>query len=236
MAQDYDYSFSASKLNPMKECARCFYDANKLKVERPRGIFPGLPGGVDRVMKEIRDGNRQLLPSYLQGTLNGRFSGTVDYITRLRNWQSGLKAMLTISGKQVRVLGALDDLFEEVDGSFSPFDDKTKGDVPKDDGAQYYQLQVDLYALLIEQNGMIASRKAYLNYHYPISMDGDEIVFGHVLYTLTAYPERAIVTMEQAIALLEGGQPDSNQACEYCRFAQARVTAAVKVLAQPAVR
>lgn len=217
MAKDYDYSFSPSKLNKL-ECPRCFFDENKLNLPQPRGIFPGLPGGVDRVMKDVRDSKRTELPTHLVGILTGKFYGDAAYINKLRNWQSGLKAMLTIKGKRVRVIGALDDLIEEKDGTFSPYDDKTKGDLPRDDGGQYYQLQLDTYALLLRENKMPPSGKAYLNYHYPVAMDGDEIVFGHKLFTLTANPDKAIEVMEKAIDNLEGRRPLSNPSCEYCQF------------------
>lgn len=231
--KDYDYSFSPSKLGKM-QCPRCFYDENMLGIEQPRGIFPGLPGGVDRVMKDVRDSKREVFPSHLTGKINGKFYGTVAYITKLRNWQSGLKAMLLIKGKRVRVIGALDDLIEESTGAFSPYDDKTKGDLPKDDGAKYYQLQLDLYALLLQENGMQSSGKAYLNYHYPVTMNGDEIVFGHQLYTLTTDPNRAVATMEKAIELLEGKRPLSNSSCGYCQCAVKQIEQFLREMRQPA--
>lgn len=216
--KDYDYSFSPSKLGVM-ECPRCFYDVEVNGIPQPRGIFPGLPGGVDRVMKEIRDMKREVLPNQLQGKINGKFYGDVAYITRLRNWASGLQTKLTIRGKIVRVIGALDDLIEEADSTFSPYDDKTKGDLPKNDGAQYYQTQVDVYALLLRDNKMTPSGKAYLNYHYPITMSGDEIVFGHALYTLKASPDGAIAKITQAVDLILGARPLSNPKCEFCQHA-----------------
>jgi hypothetical protein len=87
----WDYSLSASKLNLMKECKRCFFDANILKVERPRGIFPSLPGGVDRVMKDYLDQYRETLPPSLKGRIPGVLWGDIAQITKLRNWRSGLK-------------------------------------------------------------------------------------------------------------------------------------------------
>jgi PD-(D/E)XK nuclease superfamily len=216
--KDYDYSFSPSKLNKL-ECARCFYDENKLDIARPRGIFPGLPGGVDRVMKLTRDTNRAVLPANMQRVNDGRrFLGDVAGITKLRNWSSGLQAKLTINGKRVRVIGAFDDIVAEEDGTYSPYDDKTKGDLPKDDGAKYYQLQLDLYDLLLKENGLKPSGKAYLNYHYPMVVIGDEIVFGHALYALTTNADMAIAVMSKAIDILEGKRPFSNPQCEYCQF------------------
>lgn len=217
-AKDYDYSFSPSKLNKL-ECPRCFYDENKLDIAHPRGNFPGLPGGVDRVMKLTRDADRSRLPANMQRVDDGRrFHGDVAGIEKLRNWASGLQAKLTIKDKRVRVIGAFDDIVAEADGTYSPYDDKTKGDLPKDDGAKYYQLQLDVYDLLLKENGLTPSGKAYINYHYPMVALGDDIVFGHVLYTLTTDSNRAIATLGKAIDILEGKRPPSNPKCEHCQF------------------
>lgn len=226
----WDYSLSASKLNLMTECKRCFFDANILKIERPRGIFPSLPGGVDRVMKTYLDQHRGALPPSLAGKIPGVLWGDVAQITKLRHWKSGLKAVVSIGKKTVSLIGALDDLIQEFEGTFSPFDTKTKGDVPKDDGAQYYQGQLDIYALLLRENKMPPSGKGYLDYHYPVQTAGNTITFDHVLYQLTADADRAVAWIAEAVGVLTGGQPDSNPACEFCQFAQPRVTAALKVV------
>lgn len=231
----WDISLSASKLGLKRECTRCFFDANVLKIDRPRGIFPSLPGGVDRAMKESMDAYRGSMMPPLDTELTGVLWGRVEQINKLRNWRSGLKANLSIGGKLINLVGALDDVILERDETFSPYDTKTKGDVPKDDGAQYYQEQVDIYALLLRENDMRPSGKGYLCYWYPVMMVGGAIRFEHALYTLTADPERALASITEAVAILSGGQPDHNPTCEYCRFAQARVDAAVRAIAQPAI-
>lgn len=227
----YDVSLSASKLNLFKECPRCFYDAQLLKQERPRGIFPGLPGGVDRVMKAHLDHYRELriTPPGLE-SLTGHLWGTVAEIKKLRQWQSGLKAEFEVNGRVVRLIGALDDLWEELDGTFSPLDVKTKGDIPRDDGAQYYQTQVDIYALLLESNGRTPSGRAYLWYWYPVTQLDLALGMERVLYTLSPDANRGRLLIAEAVALLESGQPDANPSCEYCRFAQSRVEAALNVV------
>ena len=219
----WDISLSPSKLGIYRECTRCFYDANVLKIDRPRGIFPSLPGGVDRVMKTVVDQYRGGLPPSLQHGITGVLWGSVEQINKLRNWRSGLKALIvTSSGRRVNLIGALDDLIQESDGTYSPYDVKTKGDVPKDDGAQYYGRQLDCYALLLAKNGMKPSGKAYLDYHYPVGLTGESMTWGHQLYTLTADPDRAVKLIEEAVAVLIGDRPAVNPSCEYCKFAEAR--------------
>lgn len=232
MSKDYDYRLSNSKLG-LLECPRCFYDANVLKIERPRGIFPGLPNGVDAVMKQHSDLFRGGMMPPMDTVITGKLWGTVAEIGKLRNWQSGLKATVKIGTIAVQLIGAFDDVVEETDGTFSPYDTKTKGWKPKDDGAQFYQGQMDLYSFLLRENGMTPSGKAYLNYWYPVQCDGQAIRFEHDLYTLATNPGRVIELVSKAVAVLNGGQPESNPACEYCVFAQKRVEAAVKAIARP---
>ena len=234
----YDFSLSPSKLNLFRECERCAYDANILKIERPRGIFPSLPGGVDRVMKLCLDRYRGGMPPHLQAAMSGTLWGTVPQITKLRNWRSGLKALLPIKGKMVNLIGALDDLIVEKDETYSPWDTKTKGAEPQNDGAEYYQVQMDCYALMLRENGMTPSMKAYLDYWFPITLNQEGMVmsWGSKLYTLNVNPARAVEVLEKAVTVLTGGQPEPNPSCEHCRFAQFRVEAALKTIAQPAIQ
>lgn len=219
-------SLSPSKLGVLRNCARCFYLANTQKIGQPRGIFPSLPGGVDRVMKDYMDQYRGSLPPSLKGAINGVLWGTVAEINKLRNWRSGLKAVVVIGDVTVSLIGALDDLIQEADVTYSPFDTKTKGDLPKDDGAQYYQTQLDCYALMLRENGKTPSGKAYLDYHYPVQATDGSMTFAHVLYPLTASPERAIETIAKAVAVLsEKTPPAANDECEYCGHHQALMAA-----------
>lgn len=230
----WDFSLSASKLNLLADCQRCFYDANVLKIERPRGLFPSLPSGVDRAMKDYCDKYRQSLPPQLVGKIAGKLWGSVAQISKLRHWKSGLKVEMVVAGKTINLIGALDDLIFEENDSYSPYDIKTKGKLPEDDGSKYYGLQCDIYALLLQENGLPPSGKAYLDYHFPVIMDGGAITFDHKLFTLTTDTNRARTTIEKAVTLMLGKQPPINYECEYCRFAQPRVDAALKASQQGA--
>lgn len=223
----FDYSLSASKLGVLLDCERCFYDANMHKVSRQRGIFPSLPGGVDRVSKNYLDQFRGQTPPHLIGQISGRLWGTSSQITKLRNWRSGLKSTLTIRGKTVGMIGALDDLIIEDDGSYSPYDVKTKGAEPTSDGSEYYQGQLDVYALLLRENGMMPSGKAYLDYWFPISQDGMAMSWSNRLFTLTADHGRAVDVLDRAVAVLSGEQPDPSDGCEYCSFVVARMASTI---------
>lgn len=231
----YDISLSASKLNLLKECRRCFYDANTLKIERPRGIVASITNGIDGRVKDYLDTFRGQMPPFLahQG-VPGRFLADIEKMKAYRHWKSGLQVELEVQGLRVRVIGALDDLLEACPGH-SPFDAKTKGAAPKDDGAQYYQVQSDIYGLLLEKNGRPISGNSYFAYFWPTEMTGLDIRFDAKVYALRCSPAHAVSTIGEAVTLLKGAQPDFNPTCEMCAWAQVRVHAAVHTIARPAI-
>ncbi|MBS3075861.1 hypothetical protein J4429_05385, partial [Candidatus Pacearchaeota archaeon] len=46
------FKLSPSSLNLMKECPRCFWLTQHKVWQRPAGIFPSLPSGMDKILKE----------------------------------------------------------------------------------------------------------------------------------------------------------------------------------------
>jgi len=219
----FDISLSPSKIGVLKDCAGCFYDENVLKIPRPRGIFPSLPGGVDRVMKDCLDAYRGSMMPSLKDKLPGKLWGTKQQIDKLRNWRSGLKVTLTVQNKTVSLIGALDDLILEPNDSYSPFDTKTKGKEPESDGSEYYLHQLDLYALMLRENGMPPSGKGYLDYWFPIQFGGELMKWGSKLFTLSLDPQRGVEWIEKAVTVMVGTRPSSSPNCEYCKFGMAHI-------------
>src|SRR3989338_1065151 len=102
---------SPSTLNLFLECPRCFWLDKVKNIKRPRGIFPSLPGGMDRVIKAYFDTFRakSVLPPELDG---GNFEGVKlfsdqDRLERWRSWKTGL---VYRDGDGSVLGGALDDL------------------------------------------------------------------------------------------------------------------------------
>lgn len=225
----FDYSLSPSKLGILRDCPLCFWLHCKKKLERPRGVFPSLPGGVDRVMKSYCDQFRGSLPPELVGQVPGKLWGTVSQMNKLRNWRSGLKAEVRTVFGTASLIGALDDLLVTEDGGFAPLDGKTKGDVPKDNGAQYYQAQLDCYALMLQENGMPPTGSGYLWYFWPVSIEGGVhgMRFDSTIYELRASAQDARDLIEKAMGVLTGEAPQSAPGCEHCKFSYARAEQAL---------
>lgn len=226
----WDFSLSASKLGIFKDCPRCFYLHVVHKVERPRGIFPSLPGGMDRIIKDYFDCHRGIMPGPFGKEIPGELWGSVERITKLRNWQSGMKPIITTPHGVVGMIGALDDLAFH-DGVFSPVDAKTKGNAVKDgDTEKYYGHQADIYALMLRETGMPPSGKAYFVYFWPVgasdpAMVGTEfaIGFGFRVISIDALADRAFELLCKATELLRSNLvPQASPDCEYCSYATKR--------------
>lgn len=207
---------SPSTLNLFKDCARCFWlDKNK-KIKRPRGPFPSLPGGMDRVIKAAFD-------IYRPGEAPG-FDEILlieqEKVDLWRNWRKGLSC--NIKGTSHTISGALDDcLFLRAEQKYAPLDYKTRGSsVPDfaDYAKKYYQLQMDVYSLMLEENGYPSAGKAYLAFYYPeeANIDNNVFRFKASIVSIPTSIDNALEVIKQALQCLEGPMPEANPKCEYC--------------------
>lgn len=211
---------SPSKLSVLKDCERCFWLANKMGIERPRGIFPSLPGGMDLKLKDNYDAHRSAGTKPLCVPDGFRLFSNIEVLKKWRHWRTGLSC--EIEGTQL--IGALDDVLVDDSGRLIPYDYKTKGSEPKNDGSQYYQTQLDCYDLLLTENGYETAGIAFLAYYYPVSIgnpygnDEQTIYFGVKVFKLETSAQRAREIIQKAKAILEGGMPKANPDCEYCKY------------------
>lgn len=218
---------SPSKLNLLNECPRCFWDAYAANCGRPRGIFPSLPGGMDLVIKSYLDLYRGDLPPVLKGRIPAVLFNDMIKLNRWRNWRTGLS--YEDPGLAVQMIGALDDCLVSPEGLFIPFDAKTKGSVPKDNGAQYYQTQMDCYCLMLQHNGFPVADHAWLAYFSPkaVVRENDSSFNEHhfLNFTFDVTPfkvgtnvDAAKQLIEKACEILRGSRPPSHGRCEFCIY------------------
>ena len=224
---NHQYSLSASKLNAFREDPLGFWLAEKKIIAKPDDIFPTITRGVDAVMKNYLDRFRGALPPHLEGVVQGTLYPNPDELKKWRHWQSGLKARIYVhlpersEGILVQVIGALDDLLVEYHGvedlRYSPLDNKSKGNEPKDDGRKYYQTQCDVYALLLRENKMTPSGRAYLSYAWPVECHTPQhdfakpsafpMQFDSKTFEIEADADRAVRLLEEVVACLESETP-----------------------------
>ena len=205
---------SASTLKLFQECPRCFWLHINKKIERPRGPFPSLPSGIDRVLKAYYESYRGKgsLPPLIAGKLDGKLSTTALTI--------GFNDPAT----GARLWGKLDDCVIRPDQRLTPLDHKTRASAPNDASysEKYYKFQMDVYTLLLERNGHPTTRTAYVIYYFPVEgVLHDGFPFEIAVHHIATDPDGAYRVFAEACRCLEGPLPPSGEACEFCRWAGA---------------
>ncbi len=218
---------SPSALGVFKDCPLCFWLEKRLKVKRPRGIFPSLPGGMDRVIKSYMDSHRadKTMPAELEELTNLRLFRPQAVLDDWRNWRTGLKRDFE-GGK---VIGALDDCLVTDDEKLVPFDYKTKGKpATQEDTVKHYQTQADCYALMLEATEKKVADFAVFLYWSPLEVMEEarssvtDVEFNTQVITIEVNPERALKLCYEAANLLESARPKPSPTCEYCNHIKQR--------------
>lgn len=214
-----EIKLSPSALSLFKDCPRCFWLEKVKNIKRPRGIFPSLPGGMDRVIKAYFDTYRtkQTLPPELR---THQFEGLSLFenhaqLERWRSWRTGLR----FEEGENSLSGALDDLLVKGD-RYIPFDYKTKGSpTNEEDAVKYYQTQLDCYALMLEANGMPTAGYGFLLYYSPKTVaDQGQVFFEVQPIRIPTDIERAKELFRRALVALTGAAPKASEKCEYCKW------------------
>lgn len=217
---------SPSSIGIFKECPRCFWLAKNRKIDRPDTIFPSLPGGIDRVVKEHYDRFRKAgaVPDIFLDHPIKLFQDQLK-LNAWRNWRSGLKVI----GQGWDLGGAVDDLCATDFGTFVVADYKTKGSEPKgeDDEShrKYYGGQFNSYGLMLRENGYKPEPYGFLIYFWPIIVEGAEtsgvvsVKFGTKLVKIPVDPDAALKDCEDAYdCACSGTIPEPGEGCEFCNW------------------
>lgn len=204
---------SPSTLNLFAECPRCFWLALKAGLPRPAGPFPSLPVGMDSIIKKYFDTYRgkNELPPILKNKIRGRLA-------------VGMPKTLYFNDEPGYVLyGRPDEYLELPDKLVAALDHKTRASEPKE-LLQVYQNQLDIYDLLLEENGYPSAGKAYLVYYYPgVGELHEGVPFGTTIKEIKTNKTAARELFHKAIELLEqAGPPRSQAECEFCDWVDKR--------------
>ncbi len=230
--------FSNSTLGTFEDCPRCFWIEQRFGIKHPRGPFPSLPGGVDRVLKDYFDKHMSAgtLPPEMAG-----LEGATPFPDRakMEHWSNWRNLMIDIPDENgvvvAQLSGALDELIVWPDGLYSPYDYKTRGAPPVDGASEdYYGTQLDIYRLLIEQGcGLPTNSRAFLGYYWPADVTGHgDFKFNTSVIELEADTNRAIKLVRDAVKCLENDElpalsfkldkkGNSTVSCEFCVYANA---------------
>jgi hypothetical protein len=210
------FKLSPSSLSLMAECPRCFWLTQHKVWVRPAGIFPSLPSGMDSILKihfdKFRDKGQ--LPPELQETPDCKNLKLFDDKELLKTWRSNLKG-ISWTDKEGNILhGAVDNLL--IKGKkIIVLDYKTRGFALKEDTAEHYQNQLDIYNFLLRKNGYETEDYAYLLFYVPKEvMSTGEVLFDTTLKKMKVDVKNAEKIFKNAIELLNSDCP--TKSCEWC--------------------
>lgn len=212
-----NFKLSPSTLNLMKECPRCFWLTQHKVWKRPAGIFPSLPSGMDRILKIHFDKfrEREELPPEL--CKNGFCSGMklFDDKEKLKVWQSNFKGISWKDKDGNELHGAMDNLL--VKGKkIIVLDYKTRGYAVKDDTAEHYRLQQNIYNFLLKKNGYETEDYFFLLFYVPKEvLPTGEVVFDTELVKMKVDVKMAEKVWKDAIKLLNSDCP--TKCCGWCQ-------------------
>ena len=209
------FRFAPSQLNLLYECPRCFWLQHVGKFPRPRGIFPGIMGGIDSLIQaETERFAGKSRPTWLLPHLKTK--GVI------RPGSKRFKA----KGDNYNITGIVDDIVVIKDNEHIIVDYKTaRNPHSQDDTKRYYQRQLDMYAFLLEQNGLKVHETGYIVYTTPYNIGKRyeyhqiDIQFQvtHVALPVRAQGGEAIINEALAVCALEK-PPAAGANCEWCRY------------------
>ena len=210
------FKLSPSALNLLKECPRCFWLTQHKVWKRPAGIFPSLPSGMDKILKVHFDKFME------QGKLPPEICENSDCTDmklftdkeKLKVWQSNFKGISWVDEKGNELHGAVDNIL--VKGKkLIVLDYKTRGYALKEDTAEHYRQQQNIYNFLLRKNGYETEDYFFLLFYIPREVtETGEVIFDTELVKMKVDVESAEKVWKKALEMLEGDCP--KEECEWC--------------------
>ena len=212
------YKLSPSAINLMIECPRCFWLHHNAKVRRPSGIFPSLPSGMDRVLKEHFDKfmRKGEMPPELCEKNECKNMKLFDDEALLAVWRNNFKGVSFTDKQGNELHGAVDNILKKAK-KLIVLDYKTRGYDLKEDTHKHYQLQLDIYNFLLRKNGWETEDYSFLLFYVPKSVtETGEVVFDTTLVKMKVDAKNGEKVWKRALKLLAGSCPPLTKAEEEC--------------------
>ncbi|MBS3071177.1 PD-(D/E)XK nuclease family protein [Candidatus Pacearchaeota archaeon] len=210
------FKLSPSSLNLMKECPRCFWLTQHKVWKRPEGAFSSLPSGMDKILKEHFNKfmDRGKLPPELMANGHTNKMKLFNDHTLLAIWRSNFKG-IQWKDKEGNILrGAVDNILMK-GKKLIVLDYKTRGYALKEDTAEHYQDQLDIYNFLLRKEGYDTEDYAFLLFYVPKEVnDTGEVIFDTELIKMKIDIKNAEKIFNNAIKLLNSDCPQKS--CGWC--------------------
>lgn len=218
------YKLSPSSLNLMQECPRCFWLDKHDVWKRPAGIFPSLPSGMDRVLKNHFDKfmKKNKMPPELCDNKECKNLKLFDEENLLSIWRNNLKGISWTDENGNILHGAVDNiLVNKTNEKLIVLDYKTRGFPLKEDTAEHYQLQLDIYNFLLKKNDYEIEDFSYLLFYVPKEvLETGGVIFDTKLVKMNVSAERGEKAFKDALKLLNGKCPKKHEEkiCPWCEL------------------
>lgn len=210
------FRLSPSSLNLMQECPRCFWLDKNNVWKRPEGIFPSLPSGMDRILKIHFDKFRErgLLPPEICEDTNCIGMKLFNDKELLKIWQNNRKGISYKDEEGNELHGAVDNILQK-GNKLIVLDYKTRGYGLKEDTHEHYQLQIDVYNLLLRKNGYETEDFGFLLFYVPKEVaETGEVIFDTTLKKIPINMKNAENMWKKALILLNSECPEKG--CVWC--------------------
>jgi len=200
----------------MFECKRCFWLTQHKVWKRPASIFPSLPSGMDKILKihfdKFRD--REKIPPELKETECGNGFKLFENKELLEEWRNVFKGVRWTDEEGNIFFGGVDNILQKGD-KLIVLDYKTRGYPVKEDTADHYQNQLDVYNLLLRKNGYETEDFAFLLFYVPKEVtETGEVIFDTELVKREIDVNNAEQIFSKALEVLNGECPEKG--CEWC--------------------
>jgi len=214
---------SPSSLNLFVDCKRCFWLHIIEKFRRPPSIFPSLPSGMDKILKEHFDKfmAKGEMPPELKEHKDVKGCVLFNDKEKLNFWRKSMSGMQYVDPASGVILrGGIDNILVK-GNKLIILDYKTRGYPLKENSHEYYQLQMDLYNFMFRKNKEDTEDYAILLFYYPIDVNqkSGEIIFEKKLIKMPTDPENGEKVFQEAIKVLAQEKPPiSNPECQFCKY------------------
>lgn len=206
---------SPSTLNLYEDCPRCFWLKFRKDIKRPDCIFPSLPSGMDRILKEHFDkyAKQGKLPPELKELKEVKVFNNKELLDKWRNWREGIS--YTENGNVLK--GAVDAILQKGE-KLIVLDYKTRGYPRKENTHEYYKNQLNLYTFLLRKNNYETEDYAYLLFYHPDKVVDDVFLFHSDLVKVKVDVKSAENLWKNALKTLEGAMPEASTECQHCPY------------------
>ena len=132
----------------------------------------------------------------------------------LKIWQNNFKGISWKDKEGNELHGAVDNILQK-GNKLIVLDYKTRGYDLKEDTAEHYRLQLDIYNFLLRKNGYSTEDYSFLLFYIPKEvLPTGEVLFDTFLVKMKVDVENAEKTWKKAIELLNSECP--SKGCKWC--------------------